>query len=104
MVPPRPHTPTTEATRPPASVTRGEPRPSLPWREAVMAWLVVLVGAMVLAGAYRLQAASQVVGLVWAARLGMHRSPGARAHGAALVVAVVLIDVLGTALPRLTAL
>jgi len=61
--------------------------------------LLVLMGALLLQGAPRWQAATQVAGLAWAVRLAGHRTPAARLHALLLVVAVVTIDLLGATLP-----
>lgn len=85
----------------PAPVTRGERRPVPPWRQAAAAWLVVVGGAVLLHGALRWQAGTQVAGLVAAVWLAGHPSRSGRVNALALVVAVVLVDVLGAAVPSL---
>ncbi len=82
----------------PAAVTRAERRPVVPWRLTAVVWLLVVGGALLLGGAPRWQAATQVAGLAWAVRLAGHRTRAARAQALALVVVVVLIDMLGAAL------
>jgi len=83
----------------PAAVTRAERTPVPPWRATAVVLLLVVAGALLLQGTPRWQAATQVAGLAWSVRLARHRSPVARQHGALLVAAVVLIDVLRALVP-----
>lgn len=91
--------PTLPVAHGPAAVTRAERRPVAPWRATAAVGLLVVAGALLLQGAPRWLAATQVAGLAWAVRLAGHRAVAARVHALLLVVAVVLIDVLGTVLP-----
>lgn len=86
----------------PAAVIRAERTPRAPWRGALAASLLVVAGAVCLHGDARWLAATQVAGLVWAARLAAHPSPPARGYAAWLVAAVVLADLIGAALPALS--
>ena len=97
-VPGHPHPPLPLA-HDPAAVTRAERTPVSPWRATAVVLLVVVGGAVLLQGAARWQAATQVVGLAWSVRLAGHRSPAARLHALLLVATVVLIDVLRALVP-----
>jgi uncharacterized membrane protein YidH (DUF202 family) len=96
--PSQPHPPLPVAHGPTA-VTRTERSPVPPWRATAGVWLLVVGGALLLHGAPRWQAATQVAGLAWAVRLAGHRTPAARVQALVLVVVVVVIDVLGAVLP-----
>ena len=85
----------------PVPVMRGDRRPRPAWREAAVAALLVVGGAVLLHGAMRWQAATQVAGLVGAGRLVGHPSRAGRIYAVALVAAVVMVDVLGAAVPGL---
>ena len=69
-----------------------------PWRATAVVGLLVVTGALLLQGAPRWQAATQVAGLAWAVRLAGHRTRAARVQALLLVVMVVPIDMLGAAL------
>lgn len=87
----------------PAALTRAERRPREPWPGALLASLLVVAGALALHGDVRWQAATQVAGLAWAARLSLHPLRSARLYAAALVAMVVLADLAGpllTGFPR----
>ncbi len=98
---PSPTTPPLPIAHGPAAVRRFERRPVPPWRATALVWLLVGAGAVLLHGVPRWQAATQVAGLAWAVRLATHPSRTARLQAAALVGAVVLIDVLGAVAPGL---
>lgn len=87
--------------RSPAAVTIGQGPPALVWPEVVLAWSLVAAAALLLPASSRTLMAAQVVALVWAGRLTVHRNPVAGVHAILMIAAVVLTDVLAGSLPAL---